>query len=537
MVGALVSSEATTFAAAQGHAPSHAPLLAIPTSLLERPPVRQLGIGSAHERVTTSSREAQEWYDTGLAHLYSFAWIDAAQAFNAALRLDARLAMAHLGLSFAYGGLGSLDGARTAAARAESLAAAASARDRLRIALRLEQLRVLSGTLPADRYAGTLDRALAAAPQDVELLLLRGEAASAPAGGGGGRDSDAASIRFFERARQAAPDAFAPRHYLAHAYENSNQVTLALRESEVYVKMAPAVPHAHHMLAHSLRRVGRTSEAIAEFERAAMLATAGARGDRMQLDADWHTHHNTALLASAYRYVGRWRDAARLLAAAFQQSAPLLPEELAKRQWPEFLLARGRPAEALAAAQALTSHAHPMVRAGGHLSGAMAHLAARRPARAAEAADAALRELRQAGPDAAVLAPDLRLVQGVFLLHSGERERGRGMVRDAVASWRARPGPDAWSETLFAIEAALHLVRTAEDPALAAELTESLRQHDALYAGTSLALAQAADARGDRAAARAAYDAAIAGWRDADDDHAGLQSARARAAALRTPGR
>lgn len=481
--------------------------------------------------MTTRAPEAQRWYNVGLAHLHSFAWIEAAQAFNAALRIDPTLAMAHLGVSFAAGGLGSSQGALAAVERARTLSAGISARERLRIDLRQLQLDVFTGALPAARYVAALDRALASAPLDVELLLLRGEAADAELAAGG-RESGAAAIVFFQRAQRAAPEAFAPRHFLAHAYENSGQVELALAESQAYVVMAPAVAHAHHMVGHSLRRTGRTDQASAQFEQAENLARAALDAAGIPPAFDWHTHHNTALLAAAYRYVGRLAAAEGRLAPAFRLAAPLLTEELNKRDWPALLLVRGRAGEAMTAAQELASHRDPIVRAAGHLSAAHVHLAAGRGDLAATEADAALRDLRQGGPAASVLAPDLRLVQGVVLLHAGERDRGRTMVRDAVASWRSRSGPDAWSETLFSIEAARRFVRAARDTPLAAELAEALQQHDPGYAGTSFAMAETADERGDRVGARAAYTEALARWRAADADHPDVRAARARLAAL-----
>lgn len=518
---------------AQPHPASHGTLRAIPGTILERPPVKRAGIGRAHEVISTTAAGAQEWYDIGLAHLHSFAWLDAARAFNAALRLDPQCAMAHAGLSFAFGGLGAFQGAVDEIARAQRAVSPAAAHDRLRIALRQQQLQVLSGALASDRYVAALDQALTAAPKDVELLLLRGEAGSGDVAASG-HDSGASGVVYYQRAQQADANAFAPRHYLAHAYENSGQTALALRESEVYATMAPAVPHAHHMVGHSLRRLGRTSEAIARFEQADALAQAAFASDQVPPEYDWHTHHNTALLAAAYRYVGRLQAAAQRLEPAFTRAAPLLPEELTKRAWPALLLVRGRVVEAATAALQLTLHGDPLVRGAGHLATAQVHLSAGRVAAAGLAADAALRELRQAGAAASELAPDLRMTQGVFLLRSSERdrERARTMVRDAMASWRARNGPDAWSDTLFALELTFRLVRQADDRVLAAEVAEQMRQHDPLYAGTSFALALVAEARGDRAAARAAYTEAIARWQAADPDHPDAQTARARLASL-----
>src|SRR5205085_1091864 len=110
----------------------------------------------------------------------------------------------------------------------------------------------------------------------------------------------------------------------------------------------------------------------------------------------------------------------------------------------------------------------------------------------------------------------------------GDRERGRSMILQAVASLRSRPGPDAWSETLFTVEAAARAVRQAGDAALAGELAEQLRQHDPAYAGTAFARALTADQKGDRVAARQAYRDAIRRWQEADADHPDLAQVRSR---------
>jgi tetratricopeptide (TPR) repeat protein len=241
------------------------------------------------------------------------------------------------------------------------------------------------------------------------------------------------------------------------------------------------------------------------------------------------------LLAATYRYVGQMRSAADVLRRAFDEPAPLLPEELNKREWPAFLLARGKTADALAAAERLTVHTSPLLRAAGHLSAAQAHMAAGRTPTAGLEADAALRELRAGGDDAVELAPNLRLVQGEFFLRSGDREKGRAMIREAVATLRGRLGPDAWSQTLFDLEAIARVAREADDWTLAAELADEMRQHDAGYAGTHFATALVDEQRGNRPAAVRAYERAIVLWRDADRDLPELSKSSGRVLALRPP--
>src|SRR5271165_844984 len=74
----------------------HEAAVRVPEEILQRPlPLRQ-GIGKVHE-ATTSSPEAQAYYDQGLAYVHSFVWIEAARSFHQALRLDPSLCMAYLG--------------------------------------------------------------------------------------------------------------------------------------------------------------------------------------------------------------------------------------------------------------------------------------------------------------------------------------------------------------------------------------------------------------------------------------------------------
>jgi tetratricopeptide (TPR) repeat protein len=374
-------------------------------------------------------------------------------------------------------------------------------------------------------YRSALDRALVGYPDDVELLLLRGEAEAAT---GSPMSSGPGAVAFYQRAIRAAPDQFAARHYLIHAYENAGREDLALAAGEAYVRMAPAVPHAHHMYAHGLRRTGRTNEALDAFRRAEELELAYLKAENISPEFEWHYHHNEALMAAAYRYVGQMRSARERLRRIFDISAPLIPEELAKRDWPALLLAAGSVDEALAAAERLVAHPVPLLRAAGHLAAARIQMSAGRVERGGVEADAALRELRSAGPDAGALAADLRVVQGEFFLRSGQPEKGRAMIREGVKELRADIGPDAWSQTLFEIETLGRAARDVGDWMLAAELAEAMRQHDPLYAGSAYALGRVAEHRGDNAAAARFYRETLQRWTAADADHMELVDARKR---------
>ncbi|HMD34088.1 MAG TPA: hypothetical protein VKH42_03925, partial [Vicinamibacterales bacterium] len=112
----------------------------VPAALLQRPVTIAKGIGHAHDAVGTTSKPAQAFYDQGLAYLHSYVWIEAARAFNQALRVDASLAIAHAQLSLALTELNAPVEAHAALDRAWALEAKANDHDRRHIAARRLQM-------------------------------------------------------------------------------------------------------------------------------------------------------------------------------------------------------------------------------------------------------------------------------------------------------------------------------------------------------------------------------------------------------------
>jgi tetratricopeptide (TPR) repeat protein len=342
----------------------------------------------------------------------------------------------------------------------------------------------------------------------------------------------ASAIAYYEQALAAAPDYFAAHHYLTHAYENANRIDRALQHGEAYARLAPAIAHAHHMYGHNLRRVGRMPDAIVEFRKANDLDVAALKTDNIPPEYDWNHHHNLELLGTSYQYVGQMKSAEDVLRRSFEMRSLSITEELNKRAWPSFLLARGRTTDALTAANVMVGHQSPLVRAMGHILAARVLMTLERTADAGHEADAALTELRAGGPAANALAPELRLLQGEFFLRTGDRDKGRSQLREAVAQLRAASDPDLWIQTLFGLEAVARAARETADWSFASEVADQMRLHDASYAGTYYALALAAEQRGDGTAARTAYAEAVQRWRGADVNLLELTHARRQLTAL-----
>lgn len=520
---------------AQGEA-DDAPMT-FPAELFERPVTIRTGTGAQTivDPVTTTSKEAQAFYSQGVAYLHGYVFIEAARSFNQALRLDPKLAMAYVGLSRAYAGLNVWQAAQAALDQAQLLAPAASKREQLRITIRAKQLAAIAdinNTLKFSEYKKALDDAIAAYPQDIELRLLRGNAEEANAAGRG-QHGGAASIPFYEKVLQLAPDHIAAHHYLTHSLENMNRIEEALKHGEAYARLASSVPHALHMYGHDLRRVGRVGDAIAQFRRADQLEQAYYKAENIPSQFDWHHEHNLDLLSTSYQHQGQMKDAERIMRQAFGIPSMQDTLEFNKKQWPQFLIARGRAKEALEAGQTLSRSRWDIVRVIGYVFMSHAALALNDMPAASEAARSALREMQQMGGRAAFVAPYMEALQGEFFLRTGQAEKGRAVLRQVVSKLRAAPGPDAWTQALFQLEAIASAARAAGDWELAEGVARQMLEHDAAYAGSHYALALIADHKGDSAAAIAEYAEAEKLWRNADTDLPELRQTRARLATLK----
>ncbi|MBY0492969.1 MAG: hypothetical protein K2Y23_02025 [Cyanobacteria bacterium] len=492
----------------------------IPQQLLERPVTIRTGVGAFHDDAATKNADAQKLYDQGLAYLHNFVWIEAARSFHQALRLDPQMALASVGLSYAYIELNKPAQATEAIATAQKLAANAADHIKRHVDARSLQMTAESSADPAKlaAYRTALDAAIAAFPSDTQFVLLRGIAES-PDPADRGQGSVAGSIAFYERAK-----GWPASHFLAHAYENTGRIKEAESAASAYAAANPGVPHAVHMHGHELRRLGRINEAIARFEAADKLQRDYSAREKIAAELDWHHAHNLDLLAASYQYTGQMKKAEALLKQSFDLPTNLLVQAVNKREWPAFLVARDRPTEALAAAQQLLKHPNLVVQATGHIESGLAQLAMNRPADGAQSSNAALKALRSAQGAQGLAAIALEALQGEFLLRTGQRDQGRRVMERAAQKWRSLPGPDAWTQSLFRLEALARSARAVGDWAFAARLAQMMLEHDPNYAGTHFALGLVSHHNsGTSETTRREFALAEKAWAKADKDLAELK--------------
>ena len=492
----------------------------VPREILERPVALRTGIGTLHQKVATSSQEAQAFYDQGLAYVHSYVWIEAVRSFHQALRLDPNLAMAYLGLTDAYIGMHDPATARAAFQRAQEVAPKLNKNEQMWVAIRGYELDYLEGGGDSDKYVAyrkSISDALKANPNDPWLWIQRGladEGSPVTHGQVGGVDT----IAFYRTAIALAPENFAAHHYYAHTLENLGRAKEALDESAIYLRMAPAIPHAHHMHGHELMRLGRTEEAIAEFLKTKSLEEEYYRTENIPSRYDWHHAHNLQLLAMSYQSLGQMKAAEAAFREAFGVPAYTDFLEFNRKAWPEFLLTRGRNEEALHASQELTKSEWPLPRLAGHTLAGEALLALGRNNEAQEELSLAERETEQLPVNLVATSPFPNTLRAEFLYREKKTEDAEALLQDIVKMILARPGPDAWSAARFELESLARSARQNGDWTLSESIARAMIQHDATYAGGYFALGLAAEHAGHSAQAREQFAAAEKYWSKADKD-------------------
>jgi hypothetical protein len=288
------------------------------------------------------------------------------------------------------------------------------------------------------------------------------------------------------------------------------------------------------MWGHDLRRVGRIDAAIAAFKRTDELEKAYYAREKIPAQLDWHHVHNLDLLATSYEHKGQMRIAESLLREAAALQATTEYQEFNQKSLTVFLLGRQRWREALKAAQQLIAGQGAATRAVGHTYAGHAYLALRDQKAARRSLEAALRELEAVPPVTAgirvnrgAILPYIDALRAEIMLWEGNAREGSPLLKDVQKRLRALPGPDAWTQALFRLEAFARTARAVGDWELAEHTAKQMLDHDAAYAGSHFALAQVAQHRGDAGLLRQELAAARRYWGDADRELAELAELRA----------
>jgi len=304
-----------------------------------QPPVKKAtlmtGLGDLHHPVSTSTPEAQKFFDQGMRLIYAFNHQEAAGSFERAAELDPKMAMAYWGLAEAVGpnyndpaDPDRYKKAHEAIAKAESLAANASPSEKAYIAamaLRFPADPAADHRLAAERYRNAMGDLVKQFPDDLDAATLFAEAGMNlhpwglwhPDGTPEGGTEDI--IAALESVLKRDPNHMGAIHYYIHAVEASPNPERALAAANRLAALAPAACHLVHMPGHVYIRIG-------DFEAAVKTNQLAAAADRAYLQANsgpglygaMYYSHNLHFIATCSAMNGNYaeaRKAAEMLAA------------------------------------------------------------------------------------------------------------------------------------------------------------------------------------------------------------------------------
>jgi tetratricopeptide (TPR) repeat protein len=417
------------------------------------------GLGPLHWAIPTRSKEAQAYFDQGLAFLYAFNHEEALRAFGEATRLDPECAMAWWGLSTAHGphiNRPGMDGERAkagfeAAQRAAALHAPAGSKTEALVRAACARFSSADAERwPArDRaYADAMREAYKAFPKDPEVGALFAEALLNlhPWSLWEGRHPTTGTVEAIAVLRhvlQIAPDHPQALHLWIHLWEASPEPERAVSEADRLRHRMPGLGHLDHMPAHIDVLMGHWGQAMAANEAAirADEAYLRVRHAPVGLQAGYmgHSRHTLGFAAMMAGSAGRAVPVMDGLAASIPSSYPAsiagrmdwyrtMPFEVRKRfgRWEE-LLALPEPAESF-----------PVARAMRHADRGVAFSALGRVAEAKGEAQAFAEAVKAIPADLPIIrakAVDVLAVAGALL--EGEIALAEGRVDEALARLRA----------------------------------------------------------------------------------------------------
>lgn len=248
------------------------------------------GLGDHHFRVTTTSADAQEFFDQGLRLSYAFNHCEAERSFLEAGRRDPSCAMAHWGVAMSLG-----TNYNVPAAEVRNRSAYKSAQNALALKDKVSPIeRALieavcvryTETPPATAdeqlavdtaYAGKMRDAAELFPDDPDMLALYAEAMmnlrpwDLWKKSGEPQPGTLEIVRALEHALSIDENHPGANHLYIHAVEASQQPEKAIACADRLRTLMPAAGHLVHMSSHTYIRVGRYADA-AEANRKAIAA-------------------------------------------------------------------------------------------------------------------------------------------------------------------------------------------------------------------------------------------------------------------------
>jgi tetratricopeptide (TPR) repeat protein len=307
-------------------------------------------LGRLHHPVSTTSKDAQRYFDQGLTLCFAFNHPEAIRSFQEAAKIDPTCAMAYWGVAFAYGANinmpmsdDAVPKAYDALQKAQKLAPQASENERAYI----EALAKRYGDKPQKDRA-PLDKAFADAmrevsrrfPDDLDAATLFAEALmdtmpwSYWTEEGKAKPETEEVLTTLESVLQRQPDHIGACHYYIHAVEASPHPEKGLVAAHRLRDLVPGAGHLVHMPSHIYLRLGQYHEASLCNERA--IAVDEGYVQRYQVKSMYsamYLTHNIQFLSYSTSMEGRRGDSLRAARKAAAGITKMDIEHMPMTQW------------------------------------------------------------------------------------------------------------------------------------------------------------------------------------------------------------
>jgi tetratricopeptide (TPR) repeat protein len=302
------------------------------------------GLAPIHYPVSTTDRQAQAYFDQGMALLYGFEFPKAERSFAAAVARDPSCGMCKWGQALAIGpyiNSGPSGEARIAQARdltTQALAAPGITAPE-RALIEALAVRYAPGGPPAQKgvhaiaFADAMQAVSDRWPADDMIMVLAAEAAMNvrpwdywEADNATPRPWTRRALALVEKVLARNPDQTEAQHLYIHLTEASTTPGRAERAADRLEVSSPASAHLVHMPSHTYYRIGRFADGVDVNRKAIVADEAMAR--RLNEDPTFYgyfTHHTHFILSSAEQ-IG---DRATALKAAADLEAALNPTRIA----------------------------------------------------------------------------------------------------------------------------------------------------------------------------------------------------------------